>query len=81
MVHSCSDCKLHIYNEDLPYFLSASLCAKCYKVKGYSNRWCIDCEENIPNERITIMPNVKRCLSCQSELEEFENFKNKRKPF
>ncbi|WJG22162.1 TraR/DksA family transcriptional regulator [Vibrio furnissii] len=32
-------------------------------------RYCIDCASEIPPKRIEAMPNVVRCVSCQSRKE------------
>lgn len=32
-------------------------------------RWCLDCGERIPAERLRIFPMAGRCTSCLSEVE------------
>jgi len=31
--------------------------------------WCIDCGDRLPIERLEVVPQVARCLSCQREAE------------
>ncbi len=33
---------------------------------GASERWCVDCGEEIPPKRREALPGVKRCVTCQS---------------
>ena len=33
---------------------------------GESERWCVECGEEIPEKRREALPGVKRCVACQS---------------
>ncbi len=33
---------------------------------GESERWCVECGEEIPEKRRSALPGVKRCIACQS---------------
>lgn len=33
---------------------------------GESERWCIECGEEIPKKRRIALPGVKRCVDCQA---------------
>ena len=34
--------------------------------RGESERWCVECGEEIPKKRRDALPGVKRCVTCQS---------------
>jgi hypothetical protein len=44
---------------------------------GYSNRLCTRCGQRIPQARVDLMPNVLRCVRCQSNVEETQDTRTK----
>ena len=40
--------------------------ARARMPSGESERWCLECGEEIPEKRRTALPGVKRCVQCQS---------------
>ena len=40
--------------------------ARARMPSGESERWCLECGEEIPEKRRTALPGVKRCVECQS---------------
>ena len=44
---------------------------------GYSNRLCTRCGQRIPQARVDLMPNVLRCVNCQSNVEETQDTRAK----
>lgn len=34
---------------------------------GESEKWCVECGEDIPEKRRTALPGVKTCVQCQAK--------------
>lgn len=43
--------------------------ARARMPSGESERWCVECGEEIPSKRREALPGVKRCVECQSGLD------------
>ncbi len=43
--------------------------ARASMPSGESERWCIECGEEIPEKRRVALPGVKRCVQCQSSID------------
>ena len=43
--------------------------ARARMPSGESERWCVECGEEIPERRREALPGVKRCVACQSSLD------------
>ena len=47
--------------------VSDAVCAARARLPvGESERWCVECGEEIPEKRREALPGVKRCVACQS---------------
>ena len=60
--------RAQIINED---FQAAALHHQLHdrEPANYTGEYCVDCEEPIPPERKKAMPGCRRCIDCQTTLE------------
>lgn len=46
---------------------------------GESEQYCIDCDEEIPEKRRIVLKGVKRCVKCQSKVDNsYKEYYNRR---
>lgn len=43
--------------------------ARANLYSGESEMYCIDCDEEIPEKRRSVLKGVKRCVQCQSKID------------
>lgn len=56
------------YNQDFQDF-ALELQKQSRELDNYTGDYCLDCGEEIPEERRQAMPGCCRCISCQEEHE------------
>ena len=59
------------HQEEMEAFIGLAIQKIQLNKNSVSKKFCIDCDNVIPEKRRTLVPGVQRCIKCQSFYENF----------